>query len=76
MYKMDLVISWVCFVKITFCSQEGQAVFLCVVALVKLVAWWTRLKGLKTDASLFGQVLSTLSLYFKKRLGREILTLE
>ena len=38
-------------------GREGQAVFLCLVAMVKEIVWWTRLKGLKTDTFLFGQAL-------------------
>jgi hypothetical protein len=50
-------------------GREGQAIFLCLVAMAKEVVWWTRLKGLKTDTFLFGQALID---FFKFHLKRKL----
>ncbi len=50
-------------------GREGQAVFLCLVAMAKEVVWWTRLKGLKTDTFLSGHALTD---FFKFHLERKV----
>lgn len=59
-------------------NKTGQAVFLCQMAKVKEVVWWTWLKGLRSDILFFGQILIDFlkfPLEGKVRVEREVLPL-
>ena len=50
-------------------GREGRLVFLCLVAMVKEIVWWTRLKGLRSGLFLSGQALIN---FFKFHLRRKM----
>lgn len=59
-------------------TQEGQAVFFCLVATAVEVVWWTRLKRLQTDIFLFSESLIKLfefHLEKKMRVEKEVMSL-
>lgn len=51
-------------------DRERQAVFLCLAELAKVDLWYSRLKKLKIDTFIFGQVLTN---FFKVKGEREVL---
>lgn len=41
-----------------FFNRVGKAVFLYIVAVTNVVVWWTKLKGIRSDTTLFRRVLN------------------